>query len=610
MAYKDDDWIMETWRLRKEEREPEIRAGERIAALYHDEVTVPALVPEGSDISTIVNTFSLGIDGIGQRIASTMPIPYFSNPYTSPQSIDVARNRRDVVLSWWEYDTLDLKLGLMGRWWAAYASDVLDVRPFKRKGRPEYVVRNPLLSWPGDCEGAECEDGIFMSIHSRSWLEQHFPDEAALLKRGTDRRGRPDPMAEIELVEYVSAEERVYLAQWRSTQNEMLVGPKDFIRLPTSYHQNLEYCPVSSVGRPGLKRPQGQFNGMVGAYYQQQVLQNLEVMGAKRRINPMLWFVAPNNETVNVIQEADPEENQYGIVSGGTLQVVAPQGGFEANNTIDRLERNQRASGRIPAEFAGESTSTVRTGRRGDSIMASTVDFPVAEAQKHFSRLLECANRAAIATDRYFFGGRTKKVTVNWGGARDRKVEYDPAKLWDPENADSHRVDYAHPGSDANSLIISILQRKGAGTMSTRTAMRVDPMIDDDEAEHDQIVAEALEQAILQSVLAQAQQGTIPPNDVARIAELVQTNRMELPAAIMKAQQEAQARQATPAPASAPEAQPGLAQPGMGAEQPQAAPGELPPALHAAFQNLSTLRMMNRVSPAEANQSPVRNPVE
>jgi hypothetical protein len=592
---------MEAWRLRREEREPFVRSGEQIAAIYHDEIVVPALTEDGQDMPTIVNTFALGIDGMGQRISSTMPIPYFSNPGETPLSLRRARDRRDVVLSWWEADRLELKLGTMGRWWAAYASDILDVRPYRSKGRPEYVVRNPLLSWPSGDE-VECEDAIFMSIHSRTWLDQHFPNEANSLKQGFDRRGVSDPCAEIELIEYVSAEERVYLARFRArAEDQSTIGARDYVRLPSSFKQNLYYCPVSSVGRPGLKRPIGQFNGMVGAYYQQALLQNLEILGTKRTINPQLWFVARDGEQPNIIVHANPEENEPGIVSGGQLQVVTPQGGFQANTTIDRLERNQRASGRIPAEFAGESTSTVRTGRRGDSIMAATVDFPVAEAQRHFARLLECADKAAIATDLYFFGGRQKHVVVNWSGARDRQVDYDPAKLWSPDDADSHRVEYSHPGSDANNVVIALLQRKGAGTMSARTMMRLDPMIDDDEAEHDQVIYEQLEQAIIQSVLAQAQQGAIPPMDVARIAELVQMDKAEIWDAIMTAQKESQARQAQAAPPGAPETQPGLGPPGQGAEQPTAGPGELPQGLHSALQNLSALRMMNR-------QSPVANP--
>ena len=54
--------------------------------------------------------------------------------------------------------------------------------------------------------------------------------------------------------------------------------------------------------------------------------------------------------------------------------------------------------------------------------------------------------------------------------------------------------------------------------------------------------------------------------------ELVKNNDMELAGAIEKVQKEAQERQATLVEEMAPEAQPGLAMPGVGAESPVQAP--------------------------------------
>jgi len=81
---------------------------------------------------------------------------------------------------------------------------------------------------------------------------------------------------------------------------------------------------------------------------------------------------------------------------------------------------------------------------------------------------------------------------------------------------------------------------------------------------------------MLQSIQTQAAQGQIPPSDVAAIAALVASDKMDLASAIKKVQEDAQKRQATPAPTGAPETMPGLAQPGMGAEQPAAAPAGPP----------------------------------
>jgi hypothetical protein len=53
----------------------------------------------------------------------------------------------------------------------------------------------------------------------------------------------------------------------------------------------------------------------------------------------------------------------------------------------------------------------------------------------------------------------------------------------------------------------------------------------------------------------------------------VQSNKMSLAEAIQAAQKRAQARQAAEAPQGSPETMPGLAMPGMGAEQPAAPSG-------------------------------------
>jgi hypothetical protein len=151
-------------------------------------------------------------------------------------------------------------------------------------------------------------------------------------------------------------------------------------------------------------------------------------------------------------------------------------------------------------------------------------------------------------------------------------------------DTDSNYVTYPAVGTDLNGLVISMGQRVGIGMMSKRTGMELDPLVDDPEQEMDRVTAEALDAALLASVQQQAQAGQIAPSDLARIADLVRNDRLELAAAVTKVQEEAQQRQATPAPPGSPETQPGLAEPGMGVEQPNAV--EAPP---QSAQNLSQL---------------------
>ena len=104
------------------------------------------------------------------------------------------------------------------------------------------------------------------------------------------------------------------------------------------------------------------------------------------------------------------------------------------------------------------------------------------------------------------------------------------------------------------------------GTMSKRSFMAIDPLVEDPEFEHDAVVAEQLEQALLVSIQQQASEGSIPQRILLALWNLFPQNQLELAEAVEKANKEAQERQASTVDAAAPEAQPGLAMPGMGAE--------------------------------------------
>lgn len=109
--------------------------------------------------------------------------------------------------------------------------------------------------------------------------------------------------------------------------------------------------------------------------------------------------------------------------------------------------------------------------------------------------------------------------------------------------------------------------------------MRTDPTVDGVEAELDVTLTERLAEADLPSIQQQAVVGEMAMMDSAWIIGLVSTVRKSLIQAVTQANREAQERDATEAPHGAPETQPGLSMPDIGAEQPQGAqlPGPMPP---------------------------------
>ena len=194
--------------------------------------------------------------------------------------------------------------------------------------------------------------------------------------------------------------------------------------------------------------------------------------------------------------------------------------------------------------------------------MSATVDFTVQEAQRIMARSLQEENRLAVEIAKKYSGRRARSFYVNSKNVKGQ-VDYVPNENFDStENV----VSYSQAGADINNLVIGGGQRVGMGTMSKKSFMSIDPLIDDPEFEHDTVIAEQLEAALLSAVQNQAAEGILPPGDLARIMDLVAHDKKELAEAVEQVQREAQERQAEQVPAMSPEAQPGLALPGMGAE--------------------------------------------
>lgn len=534
----------------------------RVRDMVNGDMDVPLPEIDASVKPAVPNLAGIGLDSISQRIGSTMPGPDFPVLKEGIQvSIQDARDRRDVVTYWWDEDRMDLKLGLRARHFTGYAASLVMLRP--GQDRPTWVLRDTLTSFPaeGSMDDPCVADCVFEFQRPWAWINSKYPVASAELKR--PKTTKPSDM--FSLVEYCDDKEWVLLCTGRS------VPPDPFQQLGQSPVVRLErienligMCPVASAGRLTLDRPTGQFDGVLGLYWQQAAMSALDVIAVRRGIFANEWLESNPNETAQVITEADGLRGITGKVKGGKIITTNLNPGYKTGETLDRLERSLRLTGRIPAEYGGESGSNIRTGRRGDAVLASVVDFPVQEAQRAFSRSLQYENRVAIAIDRAYYAQTSKTI---WVGSR--KLNYTPEKLWvrDGKLCDYHMVSYSFAGVDANGLQMTALQSVGAETMSKRRKMELDPMISDVDQEMNRIQIEKIDMAGLVALQQQAAQGAIPPGDIARIKQLMRTG-MEWEDAVDQAQKDAQARQAAVAPQGAPETQPGLAQPGMGAEQP------------------------------------------
>jgi hypothetical protein len=539
---------------------------------YNGDVIVPLPEINSDEQSAVANLLAQGLDQTAMRIASTRPDIYCppSDP-SKKRSRDNSEIRRKAIFGWWEHSRMDLQIAKRARHLIGYSTTVTQLRFNTKTGCPEWHLRDPLTAYPATLLGVDDmrpRDVVFAYERSLGYLRTMYPDVAAVFQSDSGA-GEDQP---IEMIEYISDEEQVLIAMrgpvktglfaTSSNSDENIVVELE--RTPNI----LGECPVVCAERINLDDAQGQFDGILGMYQMQARLMALEVIAVQKGVFPDTWLVGRAGETPQIVNPADGLTGEVGLVRGGDLRDIQMQPGYMTNPAIDRLERAQRLTAGIPPEFGGESTTNIRTGRRGDAVLSAVVDFPVQEAQRIMARSLQEENKLAINMSKKYAGNKGKSFYVTSKNAKGR-VDYTPNTNFE---SNDNVVIYSQAGADINNLVIGGGQRVGMGTMSKRSFMAIDPLVEDPEFEHDAVVAEQLESALLASIQQQASQGSIPPADLARIMELVANDQMELAEAVDKVQKEAQERQAQQVEATSPEAQPGLAMPGMGAEAATVAP--------------------------------------
>ncbi len=534
---------------------------------YNGDVIVPLPEINSDEKSAVANLLAQGLDQTAMRIASTRPDIYC--PPLDParkRSRDNSDIKRKALFGWWENSRMDLQMAKRARYLIGYSNTVTQLRWNDATGCPEWHLRDPLTAYPATLLGVDDmrpRDCIFGYERPLGWLHNNYPDVGRVFQSDSDA----GPDTAIELIEYVSDDETVLIAMRGPVNTGLFAtstyGSDDNLVVELERVPNrLGQTPVVIAQRISLDSAQGQFDGILGMYQMQARLMALEVIAVQKGVFPDTWLVGRAGETPQIVNPADGLTGDVGVIRGGDLRDMQMQPGYMTNPAIDRLERAQRLTAGIPPEFGGESSTNIRTGRRGDSVLSAAVDFPVQEAQRILARSLQEENKLAIDMAKRYAGNKGKTFYVTTKNAKG-PVEYTPNVNFDStENV----VTYSQAGADVNNLVIGGGQRVGMGTMSKRSFMSIDPLVEDPEFEHDSVIAESLEEALLTSIQQQAVEGAIPPADLARIMDLVANNELELAKAVERVQKEAQERQAKQVDAAAPEAQPGLAMPGMGAE--------------------------------------------
>jgi hypothetical protein len=493
----------------------------------------------------VPNLLANGIDQTAGRIASVIPNVVFAAKNANRTEQRRVQTAGRVVTGWWQQDRIPMKMKNRARHLIAYAMSPVVIRWNAKENRPTWHVRHPLETLPSmDLMPGQVtpSDVIFAYRRSVGWLKRkgYGPQIAAV----TGKFDMPDTSS-LLLLEHVDPEgtqllvtsyyqKDPYYGAILEEMNGMRASVLEYVPNPSGEMQAT--CPT----RLTLDTMQGQFDNMIGMYYQQAKLMSLEVIAVEKGIFPDTYLVSRPGEIGRFLDGPhDGRTGMVNIIAGGDIREIQSQPGYLTNPTIDRLERNQRVTAGIPAEFGGESSTNIRTGRRGDAVLSAVIDFPVAEAQETFAFALEEENEIAIELAKTWDGDGTRTLYVGTGNTT-KAVTYTANTVF-PDN--EHVVTYPATGTDVNSLIIGLGQRVGLGIMSKETAASLDPFIDNPEVEHDRIIAEGLEQALVASIQQQAASGQIPPLVLAKIMTLVETDKMELAEALNKVTEDAQKEQ-------------------------------------------------------------------
>jgi hypothetical protein len=581
---RSSEEIVELYHQRRIAAGPVHEQMRRVRDLANGDVIVPLNELDRNAKTNVANLLVQGLDQTSMRVASTMPSPYFPPVKEGSENAKkYARMRKKAMLGFWDENRMQMKMRRRARHLLAYSQSPVFIKPDFRTLTPRWEIRNPLDTFAAPMEEGDVvpENCIFTSRVTASWLLKNYGEIVA----DRLRFGRVDSDSRYTLLEYVCDDSLQLLVLGAEDSYEL--NPAERVGLEVMLLEaipNRTGMPLAVVPqRITLDKPRGQFDGVLGMYYTRARLQALTEIAIERGIFPEEYLIARPGENPEILQMADGKSGILGVVKGGDIQQLQLNPGYKTDTALDRLERQERLEGAIPAEFGGESATNIRTGRRGEAVLSATVDYRVQESQEIFANSLLHEDKIAIALELAYWGDQTKTFFMP-GRTTSGQETYVGNKIW---QTDAHYVAYSAAGSDVNSLIIGLGQRLGVGLMSKESAREADPLISDPDLEHDRIIAEGVESALLSSIQQQAAnpEGPYQPDDLAYLTKLVMEQDVALFDAVTRTDERARERQAAAMPQGAPETMPGLAMAGMGAEAPVQAPAG-PPNIEALLAQL------------------------
>jgi len=560
--------IVHTVEQRRRSETDTIRKMAEVRDRYHGDYVIPVPEVEGEPAlpPTAPALIGAAIDSTAMLAGSTEPV-ILCPPVTQSRTSERRSHTRSRALrANWIWNQMPILRRRAYRQMAAYGVFSLLVTPDFEAGRARVEVRDPLATF-GEQKAIDDVSAprniAYVFGRSSEWLRAKFPSSHQVLAL----TGRTAAETLWDVVEWVDEDDIVFGVAGQRHQGFVPSGYAEEHRPVAGFElrrvpNRAGMVPAVAPRRITLERVAGQVSQTVGLFDLMNRLMSLDVLAAEKAIFPTPYIIGREGQAPQLIGNKWTDGRDGGInllLDAQTVGQLISSSGPLVHPVIDRIERAIRISGGVAPFATGETVGSLRTGRAMGELSAASVDPRIQEMQEIMQEALQVVNRAVLGVEKGYWPNRKFFVFSGGSGAI---TEYTPSKDFDTtENS----VRYPFIGVDASQLAVLLPQRVGAGLMAVSTAMVMDPFVEDPEEEQQRIWSEEMDRSMFQSIAARAQQGGIPPADVARIAQLLKEG-LSPAEAVIQADREAQERQAAQVPAEAPEAQPGLAVPGEGAE--------------------------------------------
>lgn len=515
--------ILDLLTARRTQRGPALEIARRVSDQYNGRTVIPVPGLNRRDKPAVANLLKKNIDQYALRVASTFPT--IDWPAVKPhidRSRALAEKRKKASLGWLETNKYQATImPARAEHLVAYASSPVLIRPDTRTDQPAWDVLSPLATYPAPPTGPQDltpTDLITVRRRTLAWVAEHYPAQAAMLARHT-RTSNLTGDTWVEIVDYWDANEHVRLASGASsvfnTTGDILgglliglAGGKYGLELFRAENRTGQ-CPAVVPSRIGLDQPTGQMDEVLGLLALQGYLWALEVEAVARGIFPDQWFVHTTAGQGRIVTPADGMAGIVGEIEDGTIQTVNLQPGYTTPQTVDRLERAIQINAGAPSSFNGESSTNIRTDRRGQAILAEAIDYYLYSYHLNLEASLTHELQIAASVDVAYFN-QPKSFYLKWPGAKGR-VDYTPGDVFGDDK--TVVVRYANPGMDQNSETIRNGQKIGLGILSKKTALSMDSTIEDPDAEMARITVEGLEAASLAATQQELTQGFWAPDE-------------------------------------------------------------------------------------------------